>query len=181
MTTPWTLPTTIRQYAETETNISWRSDNFLDLISSNGSGGVETVSPLYHIARSPKTDLIFKTWYLELTGFNFTNLPETISGISVIINMNRGGRIVDETIQLTYQGELIGNNRPAGTTDPRTGASLLAPITNYGGANDTWGIVNLTLDVITDPSFGITVRYQSHPHWPHKTSPTLRSIQLQIS
>lgn len=180
MTTSWTRPTTIRQYSEADTNIAWRDEQFFELLSAS-SGSCITVEPLLHIARSPKTDLIFKTWYLELTGFNFTNLPETISGISAIISMDRGGRIIDETIQLTFQGELIGDNRPAGIMNPITRASLLAPITNYGSVTDTWDIKNLTLDMVTDPSFGITVRYQSHPHWPHRTAPALRSIQLQIS
>ena len=180
MTTSWTRPSTIRQYAEAETNIAWHDAHFYELQSA-GVGSLETVAPLLHIARSPKTDLIFKTNYLELTGFNFTGIPTTISGISAVISMDRGGRIIDETIQLTYQGELIGTNRPAGIMDPITGASLLAPVTNYGGVNDTWEIKNLTLDMVTDPSFGITLRYQSHPHWPHRTTPALRSIQLQIS
>lgn len=180
MTTAWTRPSTIRQYAEAETNIAWQESHFSELLSE-GPGSLVTTKPLMHIARSPKTDLTYNTCYLELTGFNFTNVPESISGISAIIKMNRGGRIADETIQLTYQGELIGSNRPAGIMDPITSASLLAPVTHYGGVNDTWDIKNLTLGMITDPSFGITVRYQSHPYWPHRTSPTLRSIQLQIS
>jgi hypothetical protein len=180
MTTAWTRPSTIRQYAEAETNIAWHEEYFRELLN-DGPGALVTTKPLLHIARSPKTDLTYNTCYLELTGFNFTNVPEAVSGISAVIVMNRGGRIADETIQLTYQGELIGSNRPAGIMDPITSASLLAPVTHYGGVNDTWDIKNLTLGMITDPSFGITVRYQSHPRWPHSTSPTLRSIQLQIS
>lgn len=180
MTTAWTRPSTIRQYAEAETNIAWHEEHFHELLSE-GTGALVTTTPLMHIARSPKTDLTYNTCYLELTGFNFTNLPESLSGISAVISMNRGGRIADETVQLTYQGELIGSNRPAGIMNPLTSASLLAPVTHYGGVDDTWDIKNLTLGMITDPSFGITVRFQSHPHWPHKTSPALRSIQLQIS
>jgi len=180
MTTHWTRPSIIRQYAEAETNIAWQSDNIANL-TIGYEIGVETLSPLYHIARSPKTDLIYKTWYLELTNFNFVNLPDTISGISAKINMDRGGRVIDETIQLTYQGILVGSNRPDGIIDPQTGASKLAAVTEYGGSTDTWGIKNLTSSMIADASFGITVRYQSHPHWPHKTVPTLKSIQLQIS
>jgi len=180
MTTTLSRPSTIRQYAEAEQNIAWQDVNFAYL-SSDPLANIETVAPLYHIARSPKLDLTYKTWYLECTGFNFNNLPDVITGISAIIIMDRGGRIVDDTIQLTYQGELIGNNKPAGIIDPRSGASLLAPITNYGGVSDNWGVKNLTRETISDPSFGITVRYQSHPHWPHKTVPSLKSIQLQIT
>ena len=180
MTTTWARPYSIRQYAEADQNIAWQTANFVDL-SKDGHANIETVSPLYHTARSPKLDLTYKTWYLECTGFNFTNLSSVITGISAIIFMDRGGRIVDDTVQLTYQGELIGNNKPAGIIDPRTGASLLAPVTAYGGLSDAWGVKNLSRDMIGDPSFGITVRYQSHPHWPHKTVPSLKSIQLQIT
>ena len=180
MTTTRARPSSIRQYAEAEQNIAWQDVNFVYL-ANDGQANIETVSPLYHIARSPKLDLTYKTWYLECTGFNFVGLPDVITDISATIIMDRGGRIVDDTIQLTYQGELIGSNRPAGIIDPRTGASLLAPVTVYGGLSDTWGVKNLTRDMISDPTFGITVRYQSHPRWPHKTTPTLKSIQLQIT
>jgi hypothetical protein len=180
MTTLWAKPSSIRQYAEADQNIAWQDINFVDL-AKDGMANVETVAALYHLARSPKLDLTYKTWYLECTGFNFNNLSNVITGISAIVIMDRGGRIVDDTIQLTYQGLLIGSNKPAGIIDPRSGASLLAPITNYGGASDTWGVKNLTRETISDSSFGITVRYQSHPHWPHKTVPSLKSIQLQIT
>lgn len=180
MTTTWARPSSIRQYAEADQNIPWKDMNF-DYLVADPLANIETKSPLYHIARSPKLDLTYKTWYLECTGFNFANLPDVITGILATINIDRGGRIVDDTIQLTYQGELIGSNRPAGIIDPRTGASLLALVTVYGGLSDTWGVKNLTRDMISDPTFGITVRYQSHPHWPHKTTPTLKSIQLQIT
>ena len=179
MTTSWTRPSTIRQYAEADTHIAWRSEHFVDM-QSVSVGGLETVAPLLHISRSPKTDIIYKTYFLELTGFNFINLPDTISGILAVIDMDRGGRIADDTIQLTYQGNLIGENKPAGIINPRNGASLLSPKTNYGGPTDKWDIKDLTLEMIADPTFGITVRYQGHPHWPHKSLPTLRSIQLQI-
>lgn len=179
MTTSWIRPSTIRQYADAETNIAWRNEHF-EKLQSESVGSLETVAPLLHISRSPKTDIIYRTQFLELTEFNFTNLPDTISGILAFVDMDRGGRIADETIQLTYQGKLIGENKPAGIINPRNGASLLASKTYYGGPTDKWDIKDLTLEMIADPTFGITVRYQAHPYWPHKSSPALRSIQLQI-
>ena len=180
MTTAWTLPSTVIQYAEADTHIAWNAKNLSSLISP-GSNKAEAVAPLFHIARSPKYDLTNKTWYIELTGFDFNNVPNTISGVTAKIQMDRGGRVVDETIMLTYQGEMIGTNMSAGIIDPLTGASLLAPLTVYGGSADMWEIPNLTKAMVEDASFGIVIRYQSHPYWPHKTVPAITSVQLQIS
>jgi hypothetical protein len=180
MTTAWTTPTTIEQYAEADTHIAWNTKYF-DSLASTVHTKVETVAPLFHIARSPKYDLIDKTWYMRLTGFNFDSLPDVISGISAVTHMDRGGRVVDETISLTYQGEIIGTNRSAGIMDPLTGASLLSTTTVYGGPTDMWEVKNLIKSMVEDPSFGIVLRYQSHPYWPHKTVPSVVSVQLQIS
>jgi hypothetical protein len=138
---------------------------------------------LLHVARSPKLDLTYKTWYIQLTGFNFDNVPDVISNISVNVNMNRGGRIADETIQLCYQGALVGENQaqPAYLLTPSQNQSLLVPNSTYGGDVSVWKIENLTAAMVQDPSFGITLRYRSHPAWPHKTAPIMYSVSLQIS
>ena len=105
-----------------------------------------------------------------ITNFNFENLPETVSGIAFRLTVNRSGRVFDDTVQLTYNGELIGENKCSRTVDP---------IQLYGDSTDLWTVENIN-DIIQDPSFGITIRMKSHPDWPHKTTPILKGLELQI-
>ena len=167
MTTIWTLPTTITQYAEDPSHIEW--DTNFDKVTTLFSG-VSLSKPIQHISRQPKNDIKMKTWYIQATNFNFQNLPDTISGIAFRFNVNRGGRVFDDTIQLTYNGGLIGENKCVRTVDP---------VQVYGGATDLWNVDNIS-SLIQDSSFGITIRLKSHPDWPHKTTPILRGLELQI-
>jgi hypothetical protein len=174
------FPTNVIQYAEDETTqIQWQPEN-LNYLTSPGISSVSTIKSLSHIARSPKYDLTNTTWFIQATGFSIDNLPETISGITVTVNMNRYGRITDDTIQLCYQGELIGENYCQPVIDSNN-HSLLTPHTIYGGPTDTWHITNLTPAMVADPTFGVVLRYKSHPAWPHRTSPVLYTVMLQIS
>ena len=169
--TTWTLPLTIEQYEEDISHIAWYElDGFSNLKTLNGIG-TSTVSPLLHISRQPRNDIKMQTYFLRITGFNFLNLPETVSGIQFKLTMNRGGRITDETVQLCFNGDLIGENRAGLNLDP---------IQIYGSDTDSWGVDNLTLGMIQDPSFGIVVRFQSHPGWPHKTTPIVKGVELKI-
>ena len=167
MTTIWTTPLTVTQYAEDDAHIEWESH--FDRLNT-GYSGVSTLKPLEHISRQPKNDIKMKTWYLQATNFNFENLPETVSGIAVRLTVNRSGRVFDDTVQLTYNGELIGENKCARTVDP---------VQVYGGATDLWTVENIN-NIIQDSSFGITIRMKSHPDWPHKTTPILKGLELQI-
>lgn len=170
MTTDWTLPTTISQYAEADAesvHISWYEEHFDNLTFISGRA-LETTKPLYHIARSPKHDLKTKTYFLKLSGFNFYNVPEEISGIELRLTSKRYGRITDETIQLSLDNELVGDNKA--TLD-------LSPIKLYGGTTDTWGI---NLQDVLSPSFGVVLRLQSHPHWPHKDGVQIDSVEIRI-
>ena len=167
MTTIWTPPTTITQYAEDPSHIEW--DTNFDRLTTLFSG-VSLSKPIQHISRQPKNDIKMKSWYIQATNFNFQNLPDAISGIAFKFSVNRGGRVFDDTIQLTCNGELIGENKCVRTVDP---------VQVYGGATDLWNVDNLS-SLIQDPSFGITIRLKSHPDWPHKTTPILRGLELQI-
>ena len=171
MTTEWAYASTITQYAEVLNHISWKDDGmgFYQAMYPDGIF-LETTSPLLHIANSLVNDVKNKTYYLSLTGFNLINIPASITGLEVAIEMNRGGRITDETIQLAYNGQLIGNNKANGSLDPYK---------IYGDATDLWG-VNLTNVLLNDPNFGIILRFQSHPRWPHKTSPLIDAVEIRI-
>ena len=173
MTSNWALPTIITQYAEEtaeDDHISWvEVDNFSSLKSLDGRS-IKTSRDLLHIARDPRHNIKEKTYFLKVTGFNFINLPSTISGIELKITSNRYGRITDETIQLTLNNTVIGDNQ----------ASLdLNPIKIYGGTDNIWN-TNLTTVNLLDPSFGVLLRFQSHPRWPHKNSIMLDSVEVRI-
>jgi hypothetical protein len=171
--TPWILPTTVVQYAESGAenyDISWDSDTDFREIKTADQTYIRTINDLIHIARSPKLDITMKTWYLRCTGFNFVNLPDLIAGIEMRLVGNRRGRITDETIQLCLQGSGIGKNQ--GNMD-------LSPQKIYGGETDLWE-TQLTAMDLRDPTFGVLIRLQSHPHWPHKDSAFLSSVELRI-
>lgn len=173
MTSTWALPRSIEQYAEPEyeqIHVPWvEVDNFAALKNSDGKF-IKTSRDLVHIARDPRHDVQEKTYYLRLTDFNFENLPDELSGIQAKITMNRSGRITDDTVQLCLDSELVGRNQ----------ASLLIPqIAVYGGENNIWN-TNLTMTDIANSSFGIVLRFRSHPDWPHKSSALIDAVELRI-
>lgn len=172
MATNWTPPSFLEQYAEesAESNhIPW-SDLSLASINSSNNISLTTMGDLYRIARSPKHDLITKTYYLRLSRFNFSNLPPTLSGIEMRLTGNRRGRIMDDTIQLCLNGSMIGDNK---------GKLDIMPITIYGSETDTWSS-NLTIDNIADLSFGVVLRFKSHIKWPHKDPMFIDCVELRI-
>jgi hypothetical protein len=174
MATAWFNPQTISQYAEVggeDVHIRWDdSISYSGLTSANGTS-TGTLEPLVNIARSPKPNIASKTYYLKMTGYNFVGLPDTISGIELQIHSRRAGRVTDDTVSLTYNNELFGDNQ----------ASLIInPTTTYGGETFLWGLKSISADVLRDPSFGVVVRFKSHPSWPHKDPMDLISVQLRI-
>jgi hypothetical protein len=173
MTTNWTLPNTITQYAEPggeDGHVSWLEvDNFNSLKAFDGKS-VRTNRDLIHIAREPRRDITEKTYYLKITNFNFLRLPQTLSGIELKISMNRVGRITDDTVQLCLNDGLVGLNHASRD---------LSLIKIYGNETDKWG-TNLTMQDIQNPSFGVVLRFQSHPNWPHKSTPLVDSVELRI-
>ena len=173
MTTNWTLPQSITQYAESggeDIHVPWLdTDGFYSLKNLDGKS-IRTVRDLIHIAREPRHDIKEKTYFLKITRFNFIGLPNTLSGIELKLSMNRVGRITDETVQLWLNDELIGENHAS---------SILDPIKIYGSETDIWK-TNLTMTDIKNSSFGVVLRFQSHPNWPHKNSPLIDAVQLRI-
>lgn len=174
MATEWLKPRIITQYPEAgaeNIHLRWDDSNdYAGLKSTNGTT-VGTLGALIHISRSPKPDISSKTYYLQLSGFNFTTLPELPSGIEVEISAKRAGRIIDDTVSLTYDGKLLGDNQ----------ANLNLDLTKvYGGENSQWGLSSISSELIQDPTFGVTVRFKSHPQWPHKDPMDLVSVRMRI-
>ena len=174
MTTAWTLPTIFSQYAEPgaeDAHIQWNdSTQFRELRNLDG-GSVCTQKPLLHIARSPKHDILMKTYFLKTTGFQFQDLPDTISGIECRLTMNRSGRIMDDVISLSYNNDTLGENQAT---------MELAPIKVYGSDTSIWKSSTITPEMIQDSSFGVILRFRSHPSWPHKSTPLVDAVELRI-
>ena len=172
MTTKWFLPNTITQTAEIVQHVAWREENNFANLKTLDANYISTTRELLHIANNSVNDLKMKTYYLYLTDFNIVGLPDTISGIEVEIDMKRGGRITDETIQLRYNNEFIGVNRADYKLD------------NYklfGGATDRWELETIDATMLTDSNFGLGLRFQSHPAWPHREHPMINYIRLRVS
>jgi hypothetical protein len=174
MTTAWTLPTIFSQYAEPgaeDAHIQWNdSTQFRELRNLDG-GSVCTQKPLLHIARSPKHDIVMKTYFLTATGFQFQDLPDVISGIECKLTMNRSGRIMDDTISLCYNDGMIGENQAT---------MELAPIKIYGNETSVWKSETIRTEMLQSSSFGVMIRFKSHPNWPHKSTPLVDAVELRI-
>jgi hypothetical protein len=171
MTTNWAFAGTIIQQAEVIQHAKWRGeDTGFSGIKTDLYGAVGTDSDLYHIANPTVNDIKTKTYFLYLTNFNLINVPNIISGVEVLIEMNRKGRITDETIQLRYNNEFIGRNMADFKLDQRK---------IFGSSTDNWSS-ELTRLMAMNSSFGVGIRFQSHPDWPHKDSPLINYIKLRV-
>ena len=137
-----------------------------------------TVRPLLHRSNSATGGLRDKTWAITCTNFNMNDLPEVITGLQLDLSGQRNGRIIDETIQLTYQGQPIGNNNFLYVLDSE-GHFYLNNQTSYGGPTDLWG-VELTPTILQDPSFGIILKFQSHPYYPHSGGMFLDTVSFTV-
>jgi hypothetical protein len=136
-----------------------------------------TLEPLTHLSNPATGDLRNRTWSLICTGFNIPELT-SVSGLELRVAGQRNGRIVDEVIQLTYQGQSTGINNFVYITDP-DGNLPIKNETVYGGPTDLWG-TNLTPIQLTDPTFGVILKFQSHPYFPHRCGMFLDSVSLTV-
>ena len=175
MPTSWTYPTTASQYTDSEIHIPWLHTNEefteIDLGSKTYEINlIHSAKDLLHISNTLVQDIRMKTYYLVLTGFSWRNLPITISGIEARVNVRRTGRITDETIQLYYNAPIGINQSTLDLSNDKT----------YGAPDSLWGLEEITRDMLTEPTFGIVLRYQSHPDWPHKVTPNMEHVQLRV-
>ena len=171
MTTNWAFAGTIIQEAEIIQHAKWRGEETgFSGIKTDLYGAINTETDLYHIANPTVNDIKTKTYYLYLTNFNLINVPDVIAGVEVVIAMNRKGRITDETVQLRYNNEFIGRNLADFKLDQTK---------TFGSSTDYWSC-ELTKAMINDPSFGLGIRFQSHPSWPHRDSPMINYIKLRV-
>jgi hypothetical protein len=183
MTTTSFLPPTIITQVEDTDNISW---DYINNIKSANSYAV-TNKPLYTI--SGLWQERFKTYTNQIwtTGYNIAPLG-AITGVEVSMSAMRLNRIQDYIVQLCLNGELIGLNYAINVPpdvanmysgDTGTPFPPSSDKTSYGGPLDMWG-TELTLEDITNPTFGVVVALQSHVMYPHRDLGYIDQISLRV-
>ena len=173
MISKWFTPSLVEQYSETgaeEIHIPWLDVNNFSGLFNLDLRSIRTTKDLLHIARDPRHDILQKTYYLRITQFNIPEFVGSIQGIEVKVEMNRGGRITDETVQLCASQQPLGENL----------ANLDLSVKKIYGDETTLWYSAIDSALIADPSFGVILRYQSHPRWPHKTTPLLDVVEMCI-
>ena len=156
--------------------IGWKGVSSVEL-GDIGGRRWQTDGLLFHRSNPACGDLVNKTQAL-LFKFNITDAPTTIAGLVLRVIAQRNGRATDEQIQLSYQDQPIGNNNFQYMTDEE-GHLPLHNDTTYGGPTDTWG-ASLTKEIIQDPSFGVILKFQGHPYYPHNSGMFLDSVTLTV-
>lgn len=165
MPSPWIYPSTTNQFAEASVHIPWLNvDSDFTAINL-----VLASKPLLHIANPLVNDLKMKTYYVVFNGFAWEDIPNTISGFEIYINVRRVGRVVDDTVQL-WNGSLIGENKAT---------AEIANIKTYGSSTDLWGLTGVQPSDLNS-NFGVALRYQSHPSYPHSTAPNIEHVQIRV-
>ena len=196
-TTAFSLPTTILQISVPneitgQNSIDWTG---LENITSQSSYAT-TVKPLYTISGLWMEKFLSNTSILYLTGFNFPNTHQTVSGIELRLNVLRSARIEDLVIQLTDGGLdlngmpiIIGEN-VASTVNPVQSDMYTGEVTVplnpvgdfniYGGPTDLWGATLSSAD-IASPTFGIVISFKSNIIYPHSDLAYVNQVALRIT
>ena len=170
------IPGSVATESTTPVDIGWTSSPTSNLGYLMNSVW-RTNSDLVHLSNPAAGDVRTQTETLVLTNFSIP-ITTIITGIQFDLKVQRFGRIVDQLIQLTYQGVPIGQNKTNYITDNLGNL----PITNdsiYGGPTDLWG-VDVTPDMLNDPSFGVLLKFQAHPYYPCKQSMNLYTSTLTV-
>lgn len=162
----WFYPNTVIQIAEHESHVAWNDENNFFAIKHADLNFITTTKELLHIANSYVNDVKMLTYYLYLTDFRFTDVPAEITTLEAEMKVNRGGRITDNTVQLIYNDVFIGENQADFD---------LSIVKRFSDWNTP-----LTKEMLENPSFGIAIRFQSHPMWPHKESPKLDYVRFRV-
>ena len=190
MTTQWFTPTTTTQTAEFEDHVQWqagvlssvdehgRVQTIPNTDLSNSTGLIQSIKPILYIANDGHAPRREKTWYITFAGFNITDITNPINGIEVQTRLRRRGRIMDETVNLSLHGDMIGENKIDYNLDDLNHVPI-SDVTNYGGPTDQWQS-SLTAAILQDPTFGVTLRLQSHLFYPHKETVLIDSVQLRV-
>lgn len=164
----WYFPHSVTQIAEIPEHVPfYDSGTNFHQIKSNDLDFLSTTTDLLHISNTQVNDIKMKTYYLHCTDFRIDNLPLTISGVEAEVSIQRAGRITDDTIQLLSNSTLIGENQANYSLDINK---------LFGSPTSLWG----TQNIVIDSSFGVALRFQSHPLTPHRASPKINYIRIRV-
>jgi hypothetical protein len=166
-------------------SIDW---NFNPNVIADSSEAV-TKAGLYTMSGLWMEKFLSNTSQLWCTGYNIPNTNNPVVGIEFQLNIQRAARIEDLMIQLTLNGELIGDNYASMInpvqSDMYTGDNTVpTPVGDlhiYGGPADLWGTIDLTAANIADPTFGIVVSFRSNAIYPHRDLAYLSQVALRIT
>ena len=150
-----------------------------------------TKKRLYTISGLWMEKFLSNTSQLWCTQLNIPDNNRTVIGMELLLGIQRSSRVEDLLIQLTLNGELIGDNY-ASTINPvqssmytgdymETPAQPVGDIGMYGGPADLWGTTGLTSANIADPTFGIVVSFRSNEIYPHSDLAYLNQVGLRIT
>jgi hypothetical protein len=137
----------------------------------------QTVRNIRHISNSSVGAVRERTWFINFLHFKVDEtLPNVITGIKLITKCRRRGRVFDETIAIRYGGNIVSDNKTSYISDVEQHL-YNNDIMTYGGEGDLWGAV-ITSDMVRDPSWGITMRFQAHPMYPHNDGMQVDQVQI---
>jgi hypothetical protein len=163
-TTNYRFPTVINQVSAHDETVSWDDVNEVRIETVFS----QTDLRLYNM---PIRDALFRANManqLWCTGFGFTGVG-TVVGIELRLVTQRLARIQDYTIQLIFNGELVGENY----------ANYMAENDQlYGGVDDLWG-TSLTGADIMDGSFGVMVELGHNRSIPHADTGYIDAIEMR--
>ena len=169
MYTTWFYPQTISQYTESEEHIPWRDGPDMQFVKYPGGNLLGTVAPLLRIANTTVNDIVMKTYYLKLSDWNLNQISGNVTGIQLELNMNRGGRITDDSVMIMKNNIRVGQNM----------ANIdLSPMKQYGLASNQWNY-RFTPTNLSNEVFAISLRFRSHPEWPHRETPRIDYVRLR--
>ena len=173
--TPYS-PTQVLGAQPTEYEVTWTMQGVSNSNNTLDSRWI-TERSLRHLSNTATGDIREQTQSLLFVGFNITDATNIV-GIGLDVAGNRNGRIVDQIVQLTYQGEPLGENNFSYITDVE-GHLPITNLSTYGGPTDLWG-AQLTPEIVQDPSFGVILKFQSHPYYPHRDRMILDRVTLTL-
>ena len=190
MTTSFYYPTAIDTVAEynaitNQWSIPWNWNPY----NISSSTTAITTRPLYTISGLWMEKFLSNTDQLWCTGFNIPASSQTVVGIEVELNVQRASRIEDLIIQLTLNGNIIGDNR-ASTVNPvqsdmYTGdyTTPLNPVGDYniyGSSTDLWG-TTLTAAQLANSTFGVVISFKSNQIYPHSDLAYVDQVGIRIT
>jgi len=144
--------------------------------------------PLYTIPGFWMEKFLSNTSQVVLTNFNIP-AGTTLTGIEFQLGIQRAGRIEDLQIQLTLNGDLVGDNLASRVnpvqSDMYTGdfTTPLNPVGDYniyGGPQDLWGTTLTASDVI-NPTFGVVIAFKSNQIYPHSDLAYVNQVAVRVT